>query len=277
MVTFTFIRHGQSTDNVKRVWAGWKDAPLSNHGMKQATALGKWFSDKGIHFTAILSSTLDRAATTAEVILSHQPGPHPPHIKSLLLREQHFGSAEGKSWSRKSYSGATLEEENRSQGTSTNHSRRSDRFPGGESRKDLAARAERVIDELLLPYILNTTGPVPSHVAVVSHGLFIREIVDALYRREFGGEGMQNNHRGLSNTGWTKVIVNVKRSIIPTSPPSVSKLDLSVRITAINEHEHLDNLVRQKGGIGSLAHDPKQKDIRGFFAGSTGASSSSKS
>ncbi|KAF8827629.1 hypothetical protein HHX47_DHR4000426 [Lentinula edodes] len=227
----------------------------------QATALGKWFSDKGIHFTAILSSTLDRAATTAEVILSHQPGPHPPHIKSLLLREQHFGSAEGKSWSRKSYSGATLEEENRSQGTSTNHSRRSDRFPGGESRKDLAARAERVIDELLLPYILNTTGPVPSHVAVVSHGLFIREIVDALYRREFGGEGMQNNHRGLSNTGWTKVIVNVKvnmqnlcsrrhvtnlrqRSIIPTSPPSVSKLDLSVRITAINEHEHLDNLVR---------------------------------
>ncbi|KAJ3887255.1 phosphoglycerate mutase [Lentinula edodes] len=270
MVTFTFIRHGQSTDNVKRVWAGWKDAPLSNH----ATALGKWFSDKGIHFTAILSSTLDRAATTAEVILSHQPGPHPPHIKSLLLREQHFGSAEGKSWSRKSYSGATLEEENGSQGTSTNHSRRSDRFPGGESRKDLAVRAERVIDELLLPYILNTTGPVPSHVAVVSHGLFIREIVDALYRRGFGSEGLLNNHRGLSNTGWTKVIVNVKRSIIPTSSPS---LDLSVRITAINEHEHLDNLVRQKGGIGSLAHDPKQKDIRGFFAGSTGASASSKS
>ncbi|KAJ3813319.1 phosphoglycerate mutase [Lentinula aff. lateritia] len=271
MVTFTFIRHGQSTDNVKRVWAGWKDAPLSNH----ATALGKWFSDKGIHFTAILSSTLDRAATTAEVILSHQPGPHPPHIKSLLLREQHFGSAEGKSWSRKSYSGATLEEDRR-QGTYTNHSRRSDRFPGGESRKDLAARAERVIDELLFPYILNTTGPVPSHVAVVSHGLFIREIVDALYRRGFGGEGMLNNHRSLSNTGWTTVIVNVKRSI-STSSPSVSKLDWSVRITAINEHEHLDNLVRQKGGIGSLAHDPKQKDIRGFFAGSTSANASSKS
>ncbi|KAJ3831291.1 hypothetical protein F5878DRAFT_647771 [Lentinula raphanica] len=40
MVTFTFGRHVQSTDNVisyptllcsKKVWAGWKDAPLSNH------------------------------------------------------------------------------------------------------------------------------------------------------------------------------------------------------------------------------------------------------
>lgn len=28
-----------------------------------------------------------------------------------------------------------------------------------------------------------------------------------------------------------------------------------------------DAQVRQKGGIGSAAHDPKQKDIRAFFGG----------
>ncbi|KAJ4482102.1 phosphoglycerate mutase-like protein [Lentinula aciculospora] len=268
MVTFTFIRHGQSTDNVKRVWAGWKDAPLSNHGIKQATSLGNWFSDKGVHFTAILSSTLDRAATTAEVILNHQPEPHPPHIKSLLLREQHFGIAEGKVWSKR-LDHRTSIEEHYNRGVFPNPVRRSDHFPGGESRDDLAVRAERAIDELLLPYVLNPNSQQgPTHIAVISHGLFIREIVDALYRRDSGRERMLDIHRSLSNTGWTKAVVKVKRTINPTSA-LVSNIDLSVQITAFNEHEHLDNLVRQKGGIGSLAHDPKQKDIRGFFAGAS--------
>jgi len=33
MITVTLVRHGESTDNLKRIWAGWKDAPLSQHGM----------------------------------------------------------------------------------------------------------------------------------------------------------------------------------------------------------------------------------------------------
>lgn len=58
-------------------------------------------------------------------------------------------------------------------------------------------------------------------------------------------------------------------------------------MTHVNMHEHIDRLVssnflrecsstdveiaikqtRQKGGIGSSAYDPKQKDIRAFFGG----------
>ncbi|KAE9400505.1 phosphoglycerate mutase-like protein, partial [Gymnopus androsaceus JB14] len=184
MVIFTFIRHGQSTDNVKRLWAGWKDAPLSNH----ATALGTWFTQKGIHFAAILSSPLNRAATTAEMVLEHQPDPC-THIKSLLLREQHFGIAEGKPWKKQKDPNLTLEEH--------------------------YARGIRVIDELLLPYVLSADGDDqgPIHIAVVSHGIFIREIVDALYRRELGRERMLDNHRGLNNTGWTRVVVKLKVSL----------------------------------------------------------------
>ncbi|KAJ3722027.1 phosphoglycerate mutase-like protein [Lentinula guzmanii] len=271
MVTFTFIRHGQSTDNVKKVWAGWKDAPLSNHGMKQATSLGKWFSDNDVHFTAILSSNLDRAATTAETILNHQSEPHPPHVKSLLLREQYFGIAEGKPWSKRLNNGLSLEE-HYEQGIFPHLPRRSDRFPGGESRDDLAARAERAIDELLMPHILSTEEQEYVHIAVISHGLFIREIVNALYRREFGKERLLENYRGLSNTGWTRVIVEVKNPQHSLKSISPLKLDLSVRITDFDKHEHLNKLVRQRGGIGSLAHDPKQKDIRGFFAGATSKS-----
>ena len=64
---------------------------------------------------------------------------------------------------------------------------------------------------------------------------------------------------------------------------------LVMRVTDINRHSHIDNIVRylrynlravsltpsstcqirQKGGIGSAAYDPKQKDIRAFFGGNT--------
>jgi len=46
-----------------------------------------------------------------------------------------------------------------------------------------------------------------------------------------------------------------------TDPP------LHVRVTAVNRHSHLDNIVRQKGGIGSSAYDPKQSSIKDFFGG----------
>lgn len=42
---------------------------------------------------------------------------------------------------------------------------------------------------------------------------------------------------------------------------------LRVNIIATNVTTHLDAVKRQRGGIGSAAHDDKQKDIRSFFAG----------
>jgi len=63
--------------------------------------------------------------------------------------------------------------------------------------------------------------------------------------------------------------------------------ELVMHVTDVNRHSHTDNIVRhprysdcatlltpgpisqkrQKGGIGSAAYDPKQKDIRAFFGG----------
>lgn len=42
---------------------------------------------------------------------------------------------------------------------------------------------------------------------------------------------------------------------------------LKVNIVATNVTTHLEGIKRQQGGIGSAAHDDKQKDIRTFFAG----------
>lgn len=37
----------------------------------------------------------------------------------------------------------------------------------------------------------------------------------------------------------------------------------------INNTDHLNGLVRQKGGIGSSAFDNKQRDLRAFFSGAS--------
>lgn len=38
-----------------------------------------------------------------------------------------------------------------------------------------------------------------------------------------------------------------------------------MKVLATNQVEHLEGLIRQKGGIGSMAHDDKQKGIKEFF------------
>ncbi|KAH9007249.1 histidine phosphatase superfamily, partial [Lactarius hatsudake] len=73
------------------MWTGWKDAPLSKHGIDQARTLGESFVDT--HFTAIYTSDLIRAFSTAQVLYDHQKDPKPSFKSSELLREQNFGLA----------------------------------------------------------------------------------------------------------------------------------------------------------------------------------------
>jgi len=105
-------------------------------------------------------------------------------------------------------------------------------------------------------------------VALVSHGLCISEMVPALLRRDHSGAAVPDHYRGLRNTGWTRVTVDMKDGWDEGQPiSSENKPPLTVRVTDFNRYEHLDNVKRQGGGIGSSAHDPKQKDIRAFFGG----------
>ena len=39
-LTLYAIRHGQSENNLKNMWTGWYDTPLTEDGLKQAEALG---------------------------------------------------------------------------------------------------------------------------------------------------------------------------------------------------------------------------------------------
>ncbi|KAF4590184.1 hypothetical protein EYR40_009417 [Pleurotus pulmonarius] len=271
MATFTLIRHGESTDNLLPIWAGWRDAPLSNHGMNQAKALGASLADT--QFTAIHTSDLKRALLTAEAVQSHQKSnPKPLIIPSALLREQNYGLASGKPFTKDRLPGLSLEE-HFARGVYPIIYNRTEKYPEGESAMDLSRRAVQAVEDILLPYAQQDIPGSQIHVAIASHGIFISEVVEALLRMDTES-GLQhspnqypNQYRGLSNTGWVRVHVEC----LPTTKVSTvgrpARPSLRVEVTDFNRNEHLSNIARQKGGIGSAAHDPMQKDIRTFFGG----------
>ncbi|PFH49484.1 hypothetical protein AMATHDRAFT_147645 [Amanita thiersii Skay4041] len=281
MLTVTFIRHGESEDNLKDIWAGWKDAPLSPLGVKQAEAIGHYFANTNTHFDIIYTSPSARAHSTALAVQQAQVPIHinshinttpPPVIPNLNLREQHFGIAEGQPWVLKhpdlvGPNGKALSDKELDvalaslfvRGVFPVVPRPKDKFPGGESLEDLARRAEVAVRECVLPHLrfLKEEGQ-DYHVAIASHGLCISEIVAALVRldSEFHPKGEEvgagvdpgKRFRGLLNTAWARVELNISRTgtdgPIDVADPSINLPRLQVKVTHFNCVEHLAHLVR---------------------------------
>ncbi|QRM18800.1 histidine phosphatase family protein [Dechloromonas sp. TW-R-39-2] len=84
------VRHGETEWNAERRIQGQIDIGLNQTGLRQAEAAGRWLSSAGI--TALYSSDLKRARTTAEAI-----GAHLGLVPALLpeMRERRYGVFEG--------------------------------------------------------------------------------------------------------------------------------------------------------------------------------------
>lgn len=91
MAKIYLIRHGQSTYNTERRWAGHADPPLTELGREQAKVACETFKDMG--FSAATSSSLQRARETASIISNEL------HIDLLEpiseLNERHAGQISG--------------------------------------------------------------------------------------------------------------------------------------------------------------------------------------
>jgi broad specificity phosphatase PhoE len=90
---------------------------------------------------------------------------------------------------------------------------RHESFPCGESLDDMARRAEDVIDEILVPQLLQERQDGSTRtVAIFSHGLFIAELIAAVIKRDldYKGNADVRNLRGMKNTAWTRVEVKIK-------------------------------------------------------------------
>jgi probable phosphoglycerate mutase len=91
----TLIRHGQTSANLDSVWHGSIDTELTERGLQQAARVGAHLKEQHSDATAVYSSPLTRARTTAEIIGSHLG------LEVRLdrdLREYGLGSWEGKSY-----------------------------------------------------------------------------------------------------------------------------------------------------------------------------------
>ena len=87
-------RHGLSEGNAKRIFQGWIDFPLDKEGRKQAAHLGRYFSQQGVSFERIVSSSLLRARETAEIIHAQQDNPPEIEIEENF-KEIQIGQLEG--------------------------------------------------------------------------------------------------------------------------------------------------------------------------------------
>ncbi|KAF8068834.1 phosphoglycerate mutase [Lyophyllum atratum] len=248
MITVTFIRHGESEDNTRSVWAGWKDAPLSELGKswrRQAQAVGKYFALTD--FDYVYASPLLRAHATGKAVHEAQPQ-GPPFSVNPKLREQHFGIAEGNPWVMEVPKGLT-DQELMDKKIFPVLPTRGDKFPEGESLEDLAQRAEEAVAECVLPHI-EEHGV---HIAIASHGLCISELIAALLRVD-PNSTRNVSYTGLLNTAWTRLTI---------SQPNPASSALQVKVTDVNRSDHLADVIIPR----AVVAEDEDSDARAFFGG----------
>ncbi|MCA9834152.1 MAG: histidine phosphatase family protein [Thermomicrobiales bacterium] len=187
-----FVRHGQTSANVQRLYAGSTDVPLDDMGRYQASRVAERFRD--IAIDAIVSSPLQRAHYTAQQI-----GLVTGHVPVLMtgIQEMHFGDAEM----------LTLDEVNvkwpRLMEQETNLGLTEFRWPNGESDIEFTARVVDSMNSVMRDY--------PNQrVAVVCHGGVIAQVLNYLNNGDRGG----NMQYSIANCSITHLHVSSRETII---------------------------------------------------------------
>src|SRR5213593_3438114 len=152
------LRHGETVFSRERRFAGWHDIPLSDTGLRQCEAAATALSDVAV--TAVYSSPLERARTSAEVIAK----PHRLAVRvEPAFREMGFGEWEGRTRTEVATSAPALYERWRSA---------PETFcaPGGESLSAVAQRVAAGIEALRAEHDGES-------LVLVTHAIVIRLIV----------------------------------------------------------------------------------------------------
>lgn len=285
------VRHGETEHNVAGLLAGVSDSRLTNHGVLQTQRLGSYLANhRNLRFTHIYASDLQRAFMTAEEIRKAQASQssestgHPDVVKLQLLREQDFGSLELVPWASRRAQSAFAPEPS---------SLEEPEFRPQEAAEAMTHRAECFLADHILPLLAVATpeDSVSVHdcVAVVSHGLFLSVLWRSLLSK-FGTNGVRLHSAAeistygkplthlptWSNTGFLELKIGSLSDRVPSPEPTVEssaqeaggERPLAGRlltILAINSKDHLLNLKRTRGGVGSAPFDARQKSLEGFL------------
>ena len=182
MITvFTVIRHGETIANRNSVIQGQSDVPLSPVGEEQARLLGRRW--RGKHFDAVYSSDLSRAIRTARLVY---PALEPTTTPEL--REMDLGA----------WVGHTIAEVAEIFPDEWRSFRSGDidcRVPGGETRREINARAEKF-------FLAAAARHAGQEVLVVTHGGLLRAFFLAMMGGSLGKHALPP---ATGNTGVSVV------------------------------------------------------------------------
>jgi 2,3-bisphosphoglycerate-dependent phosphoglycerate mutase len=155
LYVFTFLRHGKSTGNMEGRLQGQSEYPLSEFGVQQTRQLAAYWQNQNQIFQQVISSPLERALQTAEILATALDV---PIETDPIWMERYFGTWEG----------LTPEEVHQTH-TDFDFADLTQR-PGqnGESLLELFARASQALQSLL-------NRPAGEYL-IVSHGAILQMI-----------------------------------------------------------------------------------------------------
>lgn len=158
-----FVRHGASEYNLKNIFTGWIDAPISDKGKEEAHKAA--IELKEFVFDEAYTSKLSRASDTLKIILEDLGQSDIPLTNNEALNERHYGDLQGhnKDDIRKEFGEEQVHIWRRSFDIAP---------PGGESLKDTCMRTVPYFEEQILPKVKEG-----KNIIVAAHGNSLRSIL----------------------------------------------------------------------------------------------------
>lgn len=170
---FGLFRHGQTDWNINFLLQGVTDIPMNKTGIEQVKLAAQAIRRQ--EWDLILTSPLGRARQTAEIISDHVG--FEAVIEEELLIERSFGEAEGLSHQQWKAKYSNLDE-----------------IPGGESRTQLAARSQLLLDSVANQFA-------GKRILAVSHGALIRTLISIASKQELPRDGERLGNASLNVVG----------------------------------------------------------------------------
>ena len=164
-VELTFVRHGETQQNIEGVLQGHLNAPLNEKGLREAEEISQYI--RKFDFDIIFSSDLLRALQCAEKIKQYFP--NTKFIEEPLLRERYFGKHQGKKLTDLGYKDLTYL-------TMVKHLYECN-CPGGETNKQVINRIKKFIDICFREY----QG---KKILVITHGGIVMLALNYIFNEE---------------------------------------------------------------------------------------------
>ncbi len=166
------VRHGQSEWNLKNLFTGWRDVPLTEQGIAEAKAAGARLAERGFTFDIAYTSELMRAQETLRLILEALGQQDIEVVRNVALNERDYGDLTGlnKDEARERWGKEQVHIWRRSYDVAP---------PGGESLKDTAARVLPFYIQHILPDVL-----AGRRVLVAAHDNSLRALIMVLDRMD---------------------------------------------------------------------------------------------